>query len=46
MVQIMATESNNTETTVSKDFTSYENGIVEDSHMHIMLGSGATDFIY
>lgn len=36
------TETENTEATVSKDFTSYLSGIVEGTDMHIKLDSGAT----
>lgn len=35
-------ESENTEATVRTDLTSYVNGIVEGTDMHIMLDSGAT----
>lgn len=34
---ISLTETGNTEATVSKYFTSYVNGIVEGTDMHIML---------
>ncbi len=34
-------ETGNTEAAVSKDFTSYVNGIVEGTDMHIMLDTGS-----